>query len=89
MTIPVHRHCEEHQRRGNPCLGRHCERSEAIHESKQPGLPRYVRNDGAAGMRPHRVEVAQNTDAPGGVAAVHVTQHVFYHQLGLAIGVGS
>ena len=40
------------------------------------------------GVCTHGVEIAQITNAPCGVALVHIAKHVFYHQLGLPVGVG-
>ena len=39
-------------------------------------------------MSPHRVEVAQQHDGPAGIGFGEVTQDLFNHQLGAAIGVG-
>ena len=47
-----------------------------------------VFTDQPAFVRAHRVEVAQDADAPRRVAAVQVAQQVFHHQLATAIGVG-
>src|SRR6185437_2057571 len=40
-------------------------------------------------MGTHRIEITQDTAAPGGITAMQVAQHFLNYQLGASIGVGS
>ena len=47
-----------------------------------------ILTDQAAGMRTHRVEIAQHTDLPLGVGMHDIGQDLLDHQLGAAVGIG-